>query len=222
MYDVIVVGARCAGSPTAMLLARKGYRVLLVDRATFPSDTLSTQFIRPYGVAQLKRWGLLERVIASGCPPISRFGLEWGHLSLAGSPPPRDGVAESYAPRRTVLDMLLVDAAVAAGAELRAGFAVHDLLWDGDRVTGIRGQTRPGTVLTEEARIVIGGDGRHSRVARAVGAPAYLAAPPLGCAYYTYWSGIALDGFEGYQRLFPQSCLDPTATQSVCASSAKT
>ena len=109
-----------------MLLARKGYRVLLVDRATFPSDTLSTHFIRPSGVAQLKRWGLLERVIASGCPRISRFRLEWGHLSLLGSPPSRDGVAESYAPRRTVLDMLLVDAAVAAGAELREGFAVHD------------------------------------------------------------------------------------------------
>jgi flavin-dependent dehydrogenase len=73
MYDAIVVGARCAGSPTAMLLARKGYRVLLVDRATFPSDTLSTHFIRPSGVVQFKRWGLLERVIDSGCPPISRL-----------------------------------------------------------------------------------------------------------------------------------------------------
>jgi hypothetical protein len=86
VYDVIVVGARCAGSPTAMLLARKGYRVLLVDRATFPSDTPSTHFIRPSGVVQLKRWGLLERVIASGCPPISRFRLDWG-LSGCRSPP---------------------------------------------------------------------------------------------------------------------------------------
>ncbi len=145
MYDVIVVGARCAGSPTAMLLARKGHLVLLVDRANFPSDTLSTHFIRPSGVAQLKRWGLLERVIASGCPPISRFKLDWGQHSLVGTPPPRDGVAESYAPRRTVLDKLLVDAAVASGAELREGFATHDLLWKCDRVTGIRGQTRHGS-----------------------------------------------------------------------------
>lgn len=217
MYDAIVVGARCAGSPTAMLLARKGYRVLLVDRATFPSDTLSTHFIRPSGVAQLRRWGLLDRVVASGCPPIRRFRLEWGHLSLAGSPPPRDGVAESYAPRRTVLDTLLANAAVSAGAEFRDGFAVHDLLWDGDRVTGIRGQTRHAAVVREEARIVIGADGRHSRVAQAVRAPAYLATPPLGCAYYTYWSGIALDSFEGY---FPDRrviLLFPTNDGLVCS-----
>src|SRR5207248_11130435 len=140
----MVVGARCAGSPIALLLARKGHRVLLMDRANFPSDTLSTHFIRPSGVAQLKRWRLLDRVVASGCPPISRFKLDWGHLSLLGTPPPRDGVAESYAPRRTLLDKLLVDAAVAAGAELWEGFAVHDLLWNGDRVTGVRGQTKRG------------------------------------------------------------------------------
>ena len=60
-YDAIVVGARCAGSPTAMLLARRGYRVLLVDRATFPSDTVSTHLIHPPGVSILKRWGLLDR-----------------------------------------------------------------------------------------------------------------------------------------------------------------
>ncbi|TMF89349.1 MAG: hypothetical protein E6I11_00155 [Chloroflexi bacterium] len=86
MYDAIVVGARCAGSPTAMLLAHKGYRVLLVDRPTFPSDTMSTHFIRPSGVAQLKRWGLLGRVVASGCPPISKFRLDW---AKSGSSAPR-------------------------------------------------------------------------------------------------------------------------------------
>ena len=86
MYDVIVVGARCAGGPTAMLLARRGYRVLLVDRATFPSDTLSTHFIKPPGVAMLRRWGLLDQVIASGCPPVTRFRFDYGPVVLAARP----------------------------------------------------------------------------------------------------------------------------------------
>src|SRR5207249_4862247 len=156
-------------------------------------------------------------VVASGCPAISRFKLDWGDLSLLGTPPPRDGVAESYAPRRTLLDKLLVDAAVAAGAELWDGFAVRDLIWNGDRVTGVRGQTKRGVNVTEDARIVIGADGRHSTVARSVRAPAYHAVPPLGCAYYTYWSGIELDGFEGY---FPDRrliILFPTNDGLVCS-----
>src|SRR5262249_41013457 len=111
MYDVIVVGARCAGSPTAMLLARKGYRVLLADKASFPSDTLSVHYIHQPGVARLKRWGLLERVAATNCPPVRRQTIDFGPFALVGSPPPADGVAEGYAPRRTVLDKILVDAA---------------------------------------------------------------------------------------------------------------
>ena len=114
MYDAIVVGARCAGSPTAMQLARKGYRVLLVDRATFPSDTPTAHFVIPPGVARLKRWGLLDRVRDTNCPPISRWHLDLGPFTLSGSPEPIDGVAEAYAPRRTVLDKLLVGAASAA------------------------------------------------------------------------------------------------------------
>src|SRR6185369_15350824 len=85
-YDVIVVGARCAGSPTAMLLARKGYRVLLADRATFPSDTLSTHVVQPLGVAALKRWGLLDRLAATGCPPIHTYAFDFGPVTIAGSP----------------------------------------------------------------------------------------------------------------------------------------
>src|SRR5713101_304668 len=101
MYDAIVVGARCAGSPTAMLLARKGYRVLLVDKAAFPSDTMSGHYIWQPGVARLKRWGLLDPVIASNCPAISRVSMDLGPFTLAGSPPPADGVAAAYDPRRT-------------------------------------------------------------------------------------------------------------------------
>src|SRR5437879_2949220 len=128
-----------------------------------------------------------------GLPADQQVQAGLGQVSLFGSPPPLDGVAESYAPRRTILDMLLADAAVAAGAEFRDALAVRDLLWDGDRVKGIRGRTRRATVVTEEAQIVIGADGQHSRVAQAVAAPDYRATFPLGCAYYTYWSGIELN-----------------------------
>ncbi len=129
-YDAIIVGARCAGSPTAMLLARKGYRVLLLDKATFPSDTMSTHHIHPPGVAALERWGLLERLEATGCPPVETYSFDFGPLTISGSPRPIDGVARGYCPRRTVLDRLLVDAAVEAGAELREGFTVDEILAD--------------------------------------------------------------------------------------------
>src|SRR5262245_31036439 len=98
-YDVIVVGARCAGSPTAMLLAGKGYKVLLVDRATFPSDTISTHLIHPPGVAALKRWGLLDRLTATGCPPIDTYAFDLGPFILSGSPGTPDSPV-SYSPRR--------------------------------------------------------------------------------------------------------------------------
>ena len=130
MYDVIVVGARCAGSPTAVLLARQGCRVLLADRATFPSDTMSGHFIHQPGVANLKRWGLLDRIVRTNCPPITRATFDLGDFALTGSPSPVDGVAEAYAPRRTVLDKILVDAAAEAGAEIREGFATEEIAWD--------------------------------------------------------------------------------------------
>src|SRR5690349_11462940 len=140
MYDAIVVGARCAGSPTAMLLARKGYRVLLLDRASFPSDTLSVHYIHQPGVAALARWGLLETVIATGCPPVRQQRIDLGPFALVGAPSPADGIADAYAPRRTVLDTILIEAAAAAGAEVRQRFSVQEILMDGERVTGIRGR----------------------------------------------------------------------------------
>ncbi len=123
MYDAIIIGARCAGSPTAMLLARKGYRVLLVDRATFPSDTISTQVIWPMGTARLKSWGLLDKLAASNCPPVTKFTMDLGDFPLSGWGPPVAGMVDSYAPRRTVLDKILVDAAAESGAELRKNLA---------------------------------------------------------------------------------------------------
>src|SRR5437016_734182 len=139
MYDAIIVGARCAGSPTAMLLARKGYKVLLLDKAGFPSDALSTHYIHQPGGAKLARWGLLDKVVASNCPPVREQILDLGPLTLVGTPPAVDGVADGYAPRRKVLDQILVDAAVEAGAELREHFAVQELVRDGECVSGIRG-----------------------------------------------------------------------------------
>src|SRR5258708_10628188 len=162
MYDVIVVGARVAGSPTAMLLAREGYRVLLVDKATFPSETLSTHMITVGGCAQLRRWGLLDQIAATNCPPVTRIELDvsfdlFGAFTLVGFPPPVDnGFAAIYAPKRTVLDKILVDAAATAGAETRQTFAVKEILVDNGWVTGIRGQTPGGEMVTEQARLVVG------------------------------------------------------------------
>jgi 2-polyprenyl-6-methoxyphenol hydroxylase-like FAD-dependent oxidoreductase len=192
-YDAIVVGARCAGAPTAMLLARDGYDVLLVDRATFPSDTISTHLIHPPGVAALERWGLLEGVLATGCPGIHTYSYDFGTVALAGAP----GTDESplaYAPRRTVLDKLLVDAAAEAGAEVREGFGVEDLVTTDGRVTGIRGKARGGPAVTQRARVVVGADGHHSLVARLAGAEAYNEKPALQVSYYTYLSGLPMDG----------------------------
>jgi 2-polyprenyl-6-methoxyphenol hydroxylase-like FAD-dependent oxidoreductase len=199
-YDMIVVGARCAGSPTAMLLARKGYKVLVVDRATFPSDTVSTHLLHPPGVAALARWGLLERLAASGCPPIGTYVFDFGPFTISGSP----GTAEApvaYAPRRTVLDQQLVEAAAGAGAEVRQGFSVHEVLVEEGRVTGIRGHGGNGRSVTEHARVVVGADGRHSLVARTVQPHQYDEKPPLLYAYYSYWSGLAMDGrFQTWVR----------------------
>src|SRR3954447_3519205 len=111
-----------------MLVARKGNRVLLVDKATFPSDTISTHMIHPPGVAALARWGLLERLEATGCPPITRYSYNFGPVVISGSPGPIDGAGTAYCPRRIVLDALLVEAAVAAGVELREAFTVDELL----------------------------------------------------------------------------------------------
>jgi 2-polyprenyl-6-methoxyphenol hydroxylase-like FAD-dependent oxidoreductase len=195
-YDAVVVGARCAGSPTAMLLARKGYRVLLVDKATFPSDTMSTHLVHPPGVAALRRWNVLERLEATGCPPVETYSYDFGPLTIAGSPQPIDGIAHGYCPRRTVLDQLLVEAAVDAGAELREGFTVEEVLRDDGVVTGIRGHAKGGAGVTETAQVVIGADGRHSLVAKAVQPEQYHERRSHMAMYYAYWSDLPSVGFD--------------------------
>jgi 2-polyprenyl-6-methoxyphenol hydroxylase-like FAD-dependent oxidoreductase len=192
-YDVIVVGSRCAGSPTALLLARKGYHVLLVDRATFPSDTISTHIVHPLAVAALRRWGLADALAATGCPPITTYGYHFGTFTLAGTP---GTVAEpmAYCPRRIVLDKLLLDAAAAAGVEIREGFVVEEIVAEEGRVVGIRGRSQQGTSVTEHAAVVVGADGRNSIVADAVAAEKYNERPVLLAPYYMYCSGLPMDG----------------------------
>lgn len=197
MYDVIVVGARCAGAPTALLFARQGYRVLLVDRGRFPSDKLSTLYIQQPGVARLARWGVLDAVKASGCPPLDHVVYELGDVRVEGCSSGIDGVRAAYAPRRHVLDPILVDAAVAAGAEFRDDCRVVDLLWRDDRVVGVRCDGPAGQV-DEHAALVVGADGMRSRVAELVGAPKTVEHPPLTCAYYTFWHGPKTH-FEMYE-----------------------
>ena len=199
-YDAIVVGARCAGAPTAMLLARKGHRVLVVDRASFPSDTLSTHVIHSPGVAALKRWGVLDKVTASGCPPVETYSFDFGPFTIKGTPRPVDGISAAYAPRRTILDKILVDAAVQAGAEVREGFTVEEIVVEDGVVVGIRGHDEGGNSVVERARVVIAADGRNSALAKAVQPHQYNEKPMLQWSYYTYWSGLPVDGFEIFIR----------------------
>ncbi len=202
-YDVVIVGARPAGAATAMLLARAGLRVIAVDRARFPSDTLSTHQVQLPGVACLRRWGLLDKVVSSGCPPTRRVRFDTGDVVLTGSYPEFEGVDAVYSPRRTVLDTILVDAARAAGAEVVEGFDVDEIVTADGRVGGIRG-THRGTgaaaATTIRARLVIGADGKHSSVARAVDAPVSTETPALSAGLYTYWSGLPVDAGELYTR----------------------
>jgi 2-polyprenyl-6-methoxyphenol hydroxylase-like FAD-dependent oxidoreductase len=199
-FDAIVIGARCAGAPTAMLLARQGHRVLLVDRARFPSDTLSTLVIHATGVAALDRWGLLDEVTASGCPAIETYSLDFGPFVISGRPHPVNGASTAYAPRRTVLDTILVDAAAQAGVEVQQDYIVEEILQDGDRVVGIRGHLDGEPSSIERARVVVGADGWNSMVAKHVGAQQYNAKPVLENAFYTYWSGLPMDAFTTFMR----------------------
>jgi len=199
MYDAIVIGARASGSTSAMLLARKGYRVLLVDRAKFPSDTVSSHYIHQSGVAYLKRWGMLDPIRQSNCPPIDRMIFDAGPFVLKGSAPAVEGCTHGFAPRRRVLDKILVDGAESAGVEVREAFVVVDLTWENGRVTGVRGISGRKT-FTEKAKIVIGADGLRSMVARLVEAPTYNSRETLTCSYYSYWSGLDTEAVELYSR----------------------
>ncbi len=200
MYDAIVVGARCAGAPTALLLARAGYRVLLLDRSAYGADTLSTHLIHQPGIAALDRWGVLDHVRASGCPPLERTIYQVADIHIDGYAGGVAGQRAKFAPRRRVLDALLVDAAVAAGVEYRERCRVTGLLRDeAGRVVGVAG-SHGGRAFTEDARLVVGADGMRSTVAQLVAAPFTVQDALMTCAYHTYWSGVPVDGVELHER----------------------
>jgi 2-polyprenyl-6-methoxyphenol hydroxylase-like FAD-dependent oxidoreductase len=197
---VIVVGARVAGSATAMLLARHGLKVLAVDRAAFPSDTLSTHQVQLPAIARLERWGLLGRIAAAGTPATRRVLFDPGPVVLQGSYPEFEGIDALYSPRRSLLDTVLVEAARDAGVEVRERFSVDEVLTAEGRVTGIRGREPGRGQVRETAAIVVGADGRGSLIAKTVRPRSYDVAPPQTFGYYTYWSGVPLDGGEMYGR----------------------
>lgn len=213
MYDAIVIGARCSGASTAMLLARQGHRVLVVDRSSFPSDVISTHFLWPHGMSYLNRWGVLDQVLAV-TPSHTSITVVNDGIPLTGTVPPellreyfRDlhgddsNVVQSYASvRRRVLDQVLIEAAAKAGAEVRTNFAVRDLIFEDDRVVGIRGRTADGEVVEERARIVIGADGRNSFVARTLDLPKYDERPRCTFAYWSYYSGFDLGAGQIHRR----------------------
>ena len=176
-----------------MLLARRGLRVLLLDRDRFPSDMgQSTHLIHPLGVAHLRDWGVLPQ-IAPRAAPFTNWRVDLHGTVLSGAPPAVEGHNESYGPRRTLLDGVLAEAAVAAGAEFRDGVRVVDLVEDGGRVAGIVTTEAGGSRQTERARLVIGADGPGSVVARCAGARESLVEPIEQSNIWSYWEGIALD-----------------------------
>ena len=180
----------------------EGLSGLAVDKATFPSDTISTHIIWPHGAEIMDRWGLLDRLAATGCPPMAlNLIFDVGPFALKGGVTDTNGGRGGFCPRRTVLDKLLVDAAVEAGVELREAFTVEALLWDGDRVAGIKGHSRTGgSDRGARARIVIGADGVHSLWPSRPRAGVRRSSRRCTANYYCYFSGFAGDDIEEYVR----------------------
>lgn len=201
-YDAVVVGARCAGASLAMLLARGGRRVLVVDRASSGSDTISTHALMRPAIAQLRRWGLDERIAASDATPIRSTWFYYGDSVVHVPVKPRGGIDALYAPRRMVLDSLLVNAAREAGARVRHGVSVVGLPRAGrdGRVTGVVLRDAAGAEKHIESSVVIGADGVRSAVARLAGAPIVVAAPHATAVVYGHFAYRGAAGYRWYFR----------------------
>ncbi len=215
-YDVLIVGTRCAGAALAMLLARSGLKVLGIDRARFPSDVISTHFLWPRTTSFLAKWHLLGRLTATGCPAIDRVTADFGAVAITGRPSPVEGTAIMYSPRRTILDLMLVEAAREAGAEIRENTTFRELVWQYDRVVGARLQASDGTLSEEKAAIIVGADGMWSPVARAAGAATDVHHESLTCGYYAYWAGLPTEGVEFYVRPGRDILVFPTHDGLTC------
>jgi len=210
--DAVIVGARCAGAATAMLLARAGARVLLIDKGKYGTDTLSTHALMRGAVLQLTRWGLLPAVVAAGTPPVHTTTFSYSRQDVSVHIEPKFGVEALYAPRRRVLDRILVDAAIESGVEVRYGVRVDGVTrGDDGRVRGITamaGDTR----LAIEADIVVGADGLHSAIAAAVGSPDLVRGRAAAGILYSYWEDVPVDGY--YWRFVPNASLGAIPTNN--------
>ena len=184
-YDVVIVGARCAGSPLAISLARRGLSVCVVDKARFPSETPSTHIIQPRGAAALQRIGALDALLAAGAATLDRFTMVNEDVRIEGEFDPEWFPLPGLCARRVTLDSVLVDTAAAAGADVRTGVKATGLLSSGDRITGV--DTEHGPI---HARLVVGADGRHSAVAKHVDAQEYSTTPMGRLPVWGYYEGV--------------------------------
>jgi len=211
-YDAVVVGARCAGSATAMLMARAGMRVLLLDRTHPGRDTLSTHALMRAGVLQLDRWGLLDRVVAAGTPPVTATTFHYGDSAETV-----ELATPLYAPRRTVLDSLLLDAAQDAGVDCRFGADVVDLLRDdAGRVAGVLARVRGSGALRVEAPVTVGADGLRSTVARLARAAVVRRGRAASAIVYGYWPGPDADRYDWFYRPGVSAGVIPTNGGEIC------
>jgi flavin-dependent dehydrogenase len=196
-HDVVVVGGRCAGAPTAMLLARHGHDVVVLERATFPSDVTSTHAIARGGVVQLARWGALDPVLSTGAPAVREVTFGSGPDATTRAVKDSAGVDLLLAPRRYVLDTLMAELATEAGAAVRTGITATGVLRSADgRVSGVTARTAWGERLELSARFVVGADGVRSRAARWVGAPVQEGFAADVGTFYAYVGGVPWRGFE--------------------------
>jgi flavin-dependent dehydrogenase len=216
-FDVIVVGARVAGASAAMLLARSGLRVLLVDRDRYGTDRLSTHALMRGSVYLLSEWGVLDRIVEAGTPPVRQTRFDYGSDSVTVTIKPTLGVRALYAPRRTVLDPVLADAATHAGAEVRFGVTVAGLLRDRTgRVVGIHGWDRSGAAVVARAPLTVGADGVRSVVARETGAATLRIGTGASTIIYGYWSELTAAGYEWFYRPGYSAGFIPTNGDEVC------
>jgi flavin-dependent dehydrogenase len=216
-HDVVIVGGRVAGAATAMLLARLGHDVVVVDQASFPSDTISTHSIARSGVVQLQRWGLLDTVLDSGAPAITQVTFHALGESVSRTIKHKAGVGFVVSPRRYVLDTILAAAAERAGADVRHGVTVTGVQRDRrGRVVGVYGHDRLGAPIELDARFVVGADGLRSRVAHSVGAVIKEVRPAGGAIQYAYYGGIPWAGMEFFVAERSFSGVFPTHHGQAC------
>lgn len=198
-YDAVIIGARCAGAATAMLLARQGARVLFVDRERDIYDTLSTHALMRPAVTLLDQWGLLGQIGDAGTPVVRSTHFHYGSEHIA-VPVKLDGNSEGlFAPRRWLLDRVLREAAVKAGAELHTGISLAQVLKDSSgRVTGAALRRSDSTIEHVFCDVLIGADGRRSMVAESVGAAFIARSEDCSATAYTYVSGLPNEGYRWY------------------------